>query len=428
MEELWFQVWPYIRDLNEIMLEAEVVAPSVGLVSTLLSGFVIHRIQVKNAKILPFIPSYSETMVGNHNASTRFYASVHDMAMSVTEAWNTMNSRSQDKGSVEEHLDRTRLQELCGHVHEYSKQMRQDFRDYDKLDTEVARCVGALDDSWSYTTRDNYRTEVYTETTTDSDGNPTMETKTREVYDNTDHYFNFSRGAAKEALQSMERIQGLYANADLNPPRVAENQIDIARLEEVERMFLKRLFQQTIVEDLKHNPTDEELTQAANQWLVSTEVDSLLTQFEQQLVTGMERQESAFRDILQSNRSYHYNTTSRSHSGPRGYRAAHHLRSPLYDATSSWNTLESVWSTCQDTATSLREWVSDSEIIERDKAYAKKAIKAYEQAFLHSTIKIDQLTKPGKTLLFSLLIGFVTTALAFAAHPNGLASEFWQSF
>ena len=127
MEELWFQVWPYIRDLNEIMLEAEVVAPSVGLVSTLLSGFVIHRIQVKNAKILPFIPSYSETMVGNHNASTRFYASVHDMAMSVTEAWNTMNSRSQDKGSVEEHLDRTRLQELLV-MSRVCKQMRPDFR------------------------------------------------------------------------------------------------------------------------------------------------------------------------------------------------------------------------------------------------------------------------------------------------------------
>ena len=147
MEELWLGLWPYIRDLKEILMMVELVSPTVGVLVTLISGWIIHRIQVRKARILPFIPSYSETMLGTHSPSTRFYAAVHDMAMSVTEAWNIMNSRTQNKGSVEEHLNRSQLLQMCTNVHEYSGQMRQEFADYDGLDTEIQRCIVLLVDS-----------------------------------------------------------------------------------------------------------------------------------------------------------------------------------------------------------------------------------------------------------------------------------------
>lgn len=425
MEELWLGLWPYIRDLNEILMVVELVSPTFGVLATLISGWIIHRIQVRNARILPFVPSYSETMVGTHSSSTRFYAAVHDMAMSVTEAWNTMNSRTQNRGSVEEHLNQSQLRQICTNVHEYSGQMRQEFAEYDGLDTEIQRCIVLLVDSWSYDSNDNYRTEAYTVTRTDSKGNPKIETKTRQVYDSTDHYFTFSRGAAQEALQSMESIQRLYEKANLVPPNVAENRVDLAQLDEVERMFLKRLFQQTVKEDTAYEPTDEELTTTANQWLVKTKVDGLLMSFEKYLVDALKVQADAFGEILGSNARYHYNTNSRSHSGPRGYRAAYRLREPLQYAVTRWTDLESLWKTCQDTATSLMEWVSDSDVIEKDKAYAKMAVQTYEKAFPGSSIDIDQLTKPGMAILFALLIGIVVAGLVFAGHPNGLARELW---
>jgi len=427
MEELWLSVWPYIRDLVDILMVVEFVAPTIGVLSTMFSGLIIHRIQKRHAKILPFIPSYSDKMVGTQSNSTRFYAAVHDMAMSVTEAWNMMNSRDQNKGTVEEHLNPIQLRKLCTNVHEFSAKMRQEFADYDVLDSEMRRCLVLLVDSWSYNSNDNYRTETYTVTRTDSEGNKRRETKTRQVYEDTDHYFTFSKGSAQEALTSMETILALYNKAELCPPNVAENQIEITELSDADRMLLQRLYQQTIKEDAEYIPTDKELTSVANQWLQKTEVDELLLTFEKHLVDVLALQAVAFGEILQSNRRYHYNTTSRSHSGPRGYRAVYRLQKPLERAVSRWRKQEKVWKICQDTATTLMEWVSDSDVIEKDKSYAATAIKAYENTFPGSTIDIDQLTKPSKTILFSVSIGLVTAGLAFVVHPNGLGRELWYS-
>jgi hypothetical protein len=63
-----------------------------------------------------------------------------------------------------------------------------------------------LDQAWSYTTDDHYRTEVYwdTETDYDSDGNSHthMVMKTRQVYENTTHYFEYSAGAGNASAKN----------------------------------------------------------------------------------------------------------------------------------------------------------------------------------------------------------------------------------
>ena len=198
--------------------------------------------------------------------------------------------------------------------------------------------------------------------------------------------------------------------------------VALEKMSEAERMFLKRLYQQTIVEDQKAQPTDEDLLEVANQWLVGTTIDSDLNAFELHMDDAINHIDSEFPTILASRGTYHYNTTSRSHSGPSGYQAANRIRSPLNRAYSGWDVVDTMWVKCRDVAQTLTEWAQDSAEIESDKQYAREAIDAYEAAFPNSSIDIDQLTTPGWTAFISLIVFAVVAGVVFFFHPDGILS------
>lgn len=66
-----------------------------------------------------------------------------------------------------------------------------------------------IEQSYSHRKRDNYHTEVYTVpvTHTDANGNTTttIETRTRQVYDNTDHYWTFTREQAHSGTRKLRQ-------------------------------------------------------------------------------------------------------------------------------------------------------------------------------------------------------------------------------
>ena len=196
--------------------------------------------------------------------------------------------------------------------------------------------------------------------------------------------------------------------------------VKLEKMNQAERMFLERLYKQTIVEDAKAQPSDDELLAVANQWLVGTELDANLGAFEVHMDRGLSRVSEEFHKIYDSRASYHFNTTSRSHPGPPGYQATNRLKKPLSQSYTQWQRVVTMWTTCRSVAKTLVDWAQDSEEIESDKDYAREAIEAYEAAFPNSSIEVDQLTTPGQTLLIAILIAVAVAVIVIVAHPDGI--------
>lgn len=396
----------------------EVLAPLVGLLSGALVAQVIHIVQTRRARTLPFLPSYLESVDQEHDAATRYFAAVHDLTMCVTEAWNMKSSRSQDAGSVESNLRRERLATTCERVKSNGQAMMDGLADYQRLSNRIAAAKAQLDASWSYTSRDNYRTETYTESYTDSNGKSRTRTRTRRVYEDTDHWFHYSASEARSARTTLRTLRTERKAAQLVRPDVRRMRVALTNLSQADRMFLEKLYIHTIVEDPEAKPTDDELRSVINQWLIGTRIDEDLKQLEEHMDHGLASSASAFGTIFASRASYHYNTTSRSHSGPPGYQAARRLGSTLGTATAGWMSVSEMWDTCAEAADTLSEWADDSETVESDRDYAKTAIAAYEAAFPDSTLEVDQLTTPGKTALIGLAVAVAVGAAIFALHEQ----------
>ena len=162
---------PSLEVVLEFVLAVEFLSPVLGLLVAVTVGTIIHLIQRRRAHILPYLPSYVDSVDAEHDSATLFFAAVHDMAMCVTEAWNTKNTRRTNGGSVETQLHHDQLYRACDGVLAHGQAMMEDLGDYDTLASEVFSAQNDLDAAWEYTSRDNYRTEYYTETTTDSEGN-----------------------------------------------------------------------------------------------------------------------------------------------------------------------------------------------------------------------------------------------------------------
>ena len=419
MTTLLLQIQELGWQLMVVLSRLEVMAPSLGAAVGLCVGIAIHWYQTKKARVLPYLPSYREAVTQEHDAATRFFSAVHDLTMCVTEAWNMTKSRRRNAGSVELHLSQEALQRACRGVKTHGQTMMDGFVDYQELSNLICTAHAQLDSAWSYTSQDNYRTEYYTETSVDSDGDTVTETKSRQVYEDTDHWFTFDASLAHTAHQTMRTLAGRRVHARLRPPDLQRMRVAVGNLSQADRMFLEKLYIHTVAEDPEAKPTEAELEGAVNQWLLGTRIDQDLHQFEAHMDEALSSSEVELEAIHASESTYHFNTGSRSHEGPPGYQAAQRLQGILDDASSRWTSVAAMWETCSSAAETLLQWATDDSEIESDRRYAKTAIEAYEAAFPDSTLDVNQLTSPGATFLISLVLAVVVALAVVLLHPSG---------
>jgi hypothetical protein len=422
MQDVLATVLGHAQALLVVLMRLEVMALTLATLVGFSVSLTIHWLQRRRSKVLPFLPSYQDSADQEHDAATRFFAAVHDLTMCVTEAWNTKHGRRKNAGSVESNISQHQLRQACEGVKTHGQVMMDGLEDYQALSNQMASAEGSLASAWSYTSTDNYRTEYYTETSVDSEGNTTRKTKSRRVYEDTDHWFTFDAAEAQRANRTIEALAPARGAARLVPPNIARMRVRVDNLSQADRMFLEKLYIHTIVEDPKAQPTEEELAACVNQWLLGTRIDSDLQSCEQHMDDALQSSDGAFATIHESRASYHYNTGSRSHSGPLGYQAAARLRGILSEATSSWIRVSAMWETCSSAAEELLEWAQDADEVEPDKDYARTAVDAYEAAFPDSALELDQLTTPGWTTLIGFAIAVVVGLMVLLFHPDGLLS------
>lgn len=383
-----------------------VIPLATGTFAGLIAAAIAHIIQTRRAKVLPYLPSYREALNGPHDAATRFFASVHEMTMSVTEAWNAKHARSTGKGSLEESLNLDHLTAACDGVQTEGRALRDSLTDYARIATSADGVSDNLSLAWSYDSRDNYRTETYTEWTTDSDGNRRSETNTRTVYDSTDHTFKFDWSYAEQAKIQAEELQQIWSGATLTPPRVNRARVDLRNLDPVDRMLLERIYKITVLENAKAQVTEVQLKTAINQWIAGTTIDAHLS-----TCTGGIKQfldnEQLLDGVLLASPLYKYRTHSRTDSGPEPYQAAQQLRGMIERGVTGWNRVSTMITTCQQAAANLKAWGIDNSEIEEDSDYSETAVKAYTAAFPNSTLEVDQLVNAATTWIAGLVTGAI---------------------
>ncbi len=369
-----------------------------GAAAAMLVGTVVHRAYAKRAAVLPYIPSLAEALDGPHDEFTKFFAGVHEMTMCVTDAWNAVQARRSGTATVEAVIRADELDTACRTVRGLAPAIRGRLAAFGDIAGLASRAADGLDAAWTYDSTDNYRTEHYTVSTTDSKGNRKTEHRTRQVYENTDHYFSFDPEPARRAQRAVAELLQVEGSRPLRLPDLQRVRIRVDALAETERMFLRRMVRDTVLEDAEAEVGDADVQRVANQWLLGTDIDARLEALRASVPAVRAGHTARFASILASRTSYHYRTTSRSHSGPAGYRAADALRAELAAVFAPWGAVDRMLDASVAAAAALSEWAADRDREESDTEYVRKAAEAYSIAFPHSSLEIDQLPKHGWTL------------------------------
>lgn len=376
----------------------EVGCVLAGAAAGMVVGTLVHRAYQKRAAVLPYIPSLSEALDGPHDEFTKFFAGVHEMTMCVTDAWNAVQARRSGRASVEAVIRADELATACRTVQGLAPAIEHRLSGFSDVAHAAVRAHDALGAAWTYDYNHNYRTEFYTVTTRDSEGRTRTETRSRQVYENTDHYFSFDPDAARRSKVAVAQLLQASSERALHLPDLARLKVRVAALAETERMFLRRMVRDTVLEDAEADVGDADVERVANQWLLGTDIDQNLQSLLNAIPAVRSDHSSDFATILGSRTSYHYLTTSRTHSGPAGYRAAKRMAGELHAVFTPWYAVRRMLSACVEAADTLSHWADDRENEESDAEYVKKAAEAYEIAFPSSSLEIDQLPKHGWTI------------------------------
>jgi hypothetical protein len=148
---------------------------------------------------------------------TKYYASVNDFSAKIFEAWNDESifprlpehQRMWFAQKLDQAMDTT--QRLYSHnLRDFAESipsvaqnvLRDELSDLQRIRAGTSVANSYLNNSWDDSHIDSYRTEVYT--TIDSEGNPQV--RTRQVYDHTDHSFDYNKRIGEMASLQLNKI------------------------------------------------------------------------------------------------------------------------------------------------------------------------------------------------------------------------------
>jgi hypothetical protein len=385
----------------QFLQTAEGTSVSIGVVASAVAAVIDRYAQQREADVFPVIYSRFPER-GNESATGQFYAAVNDFVMGVAELWNATRKEGYDQLSMR--LASSPLGSACYKVSRESSRMESLLAKHQEVATQAAQSAERFGQSWTYTSHDNYHTEFYTTTSSDGKGNTTTQYHTRQVYDDTDHYFHRHFDKAVEGKRMTDDLIQAHPPAELYTPdldkiRIEADAQDIARIRD------------TLYEDPKKEVLQEEADSKLNAWTRAAIVGKNIPAANKLLDEVLTKKEDLFKRVQESRDNYHYNTTSRSHPGPEGYQAAMLLRDQLGSVASDIRTVLETIALARGNAENLTALLQQP--MESEKRQGRKimrealdfAVDTYLANFPESEIKFDQRTRPGKTALIALGCG-----------------------
>jgi hypothetical protein len=222
------KAWNWFRDLIRNTDERFVVGIVIVMVLT-ITLFIFLPKEFCHAKLIPL--GFSEIEQIEIDAErkhkpvdpiTEYYAKLSDVTNKVFECWNT----SLDFGLIG--TNEAFARELDARK---NKIYKYEFDLFDTLPVTINKVLATIKKyidltptlrnveiqfgaTWDEKHDDEYRTEIYYTTETDSDGNTTTEMHTREVYDHTDHSYWYHKPQGENAYQSGIRMLKYFYRLD----------------------------------------------------------------------------------------------------------------------------------------------------------------------------------------------------------------------
>ncbi len=393
------------------LLWLAVASASFGMLSGVVSGWTANRIMSRKSQVLPSLPSYVEAVAPPHDEAVRFYAAVHDMAMTVTEAWNAVHSRTLGRPSLEQVLDKTRLKRHCDVVRTEAIALRTRLVGFERVMSHANTTYKALDQLWEYNAQHRSTTQMVPVMISNGQGGFTTTMQVQTVYSHTDHTFTPHAAALPAAAAQLQALFVTMQRGRMYQPCIGQRRVELAQLQPDQRSLAERLVRHNVLE-VSEEVSADQVEDAVNQWLSGAGIDPQLADAMHAL-QRVQRHQSAALAATETADRHACQTRSRVDGGPESYRRVEALKSDLATAMRRYRAVYDTMILCSEIAEQLDGWSADAKTIEGDRAYVGRAIKAYESAFPGSNIDVDQVTAPG----WPFVIGVSAGVLAAAVPP-----------
>ncbi|MFH1063929.1 MAG: hypothetical protein V1729_02520 [Candidatus Woesearchaeota archaeon] len=385
------------------------IAIGAGAGAAILTAVITNYIQQREANIFPEIFSHSDR-IQDTNEAVEFYSAVNDMTMSVMRAWNLARSAKAYPVFTKE-MGRQDVNRYLQKVDYNGKAILNNLGRHRGLADASAEAADMFKTSWKYTSEDNY---IYVPVTSiDSKGK--THTRLERRYSNTDHYFTFYPENAKSAQEKLSDILNIYEPAELyNPSLAVQITPDGNDMKSISR---------TVYEDEAKFESLDAMTDIFTQWAKKAKIVPALSGVSDTLRYLDNGVQESFSVINASDSRYHYNTTSRSHSGPEGYRRTKELRNACKLMSGNIRDLESSVKMAMASADSLQKLLDSPNVKKKIKpkktahAALDIAVETYLASFPDSAIKMDQRVSTGWTVFLALGIGVAAGIAAYVFNP-----------
>lgn len=295
---------------------------------------------------------------------TRYLASTNDATMKIFEAWNKsheylFNLDSLDKRFAKElelKIDRSfeyhhySLKDLLNAIPKNANDSLNKMSTQLEANNKMSEVNQLFEKAWDDSHRDSYRTEIYSETVSDSEGRTHTEMRTREVYDHTTHTYDYYPKYGENASISLDKV--LIGFPDITVKEkirtTSKTNADGEYAADKSRKNEKR----------KQRLNQDELTQIANTWNHgSTYQDRLHIIYN--AWNELHKDAPSWKSAKNSANSDSYITYSHYDDGPREFQIAEKIKeNGIYFSRAIQDIYNSI-STTREKSTTLNRKIDD---------------------------------------------------------------------
>ncbi len=286
--------------------------------------FLSYNKEAARERTIPL--GYSEiSQIEEAGPVTRYLANANDVPMKIFECWNRSHEKvSENKARafateigdiMGSQYSSASFSELLKSMPQQSEAALDELKKFVSVKDKMDHTNAMFDAAWKDRHDDDYRTETYLDTETCSDGKggtyTTTVVKTRQVYDHTDHYYDYYNKEGEEASRSLDSII-----TEHNPLELKEEIRKVSQVSEEGKEAIRKSRKNN-----KKELTEDEILEIANMWNTGSTLNAnfpnIYTRWKQ-----LGADANSWRAAKNTAKSTSYTTKSSSDSGPKEFQIA----------------------------------------------------------------------------------------------------------
>ena len=319
----------FVKLLRDTPAEILILA-SLGLTVGLGIGY---KHESDRAKLIPVgfseisqMEKDSERRNEEIGPMARYLTSVNDTTMKVFECMDIANKRTYTGNNLKSFASELEFKmDPSFRIHKYelykflpalpqqAKNALDELSELIEVRNEMNNVNGHFQNSWNDSHIDHYRTEVRTETYTDSEGHTHTRTYTVEVYDHTTHTYDYDKPEGEEASKDLDKVikehPSIAFTEKITPASKTNADGEYAAETSREKKKGQIMFE------------DKEYMAIARTWYTGSTLMTNLPIIYQDW-TALQTDSNQWREAKNTANSASYNTYSHSDPGPKEFQVA----------------------------------------------------------------------------------------------------------